>query len=264
VSYHLGPVDPDRRTELFADPRDDEPRRRPRGVLATLLTLLVMGLFSGGLWFAYIEKTHQAGGGAANGDAPLIRADERPTKVKPEQPGGMQIPDRDKLIYNQTRPVVEHLLPPPEKPMARPAPPPPPRPSQTEAVPPPAATSPPASATPENPQAATQAAPPPPQSAGKAAPSAPVPSKPPAAKAGGTRLQLGSLRSEDAARQEWERIRRKNADLLGNISATPMRADLGDRGVYYRIQTGPFADLAAAERICNELKQRSIGCIIAR
>ena len=225
VSYHLGPVDPDRRTELFADPRDGDPRRRPRGVLATLLTLLVMGLFSGGLWLAYVEKTRRAGGDAANGAVPLIRADERPTKVKPEQPGGMQIPDRDKLIYNQTRPVVEHLLPPPEKPMARPAP--------------------------------------PPQPAGKAAPSAPVPSKPPAAKTGGTRLQLGSVRSEDAARQEWERIKRKNADLLGNISATPIRADLGDRGVYYRIQTGPFADLAAAERICSELKQRSIGCIIA-
>jgi hypothetical protein len=72
------------------------------------------------------------------------------------------------------------------------------------------------------------------------------------------------VRSEDAARQEWERIKRKNADLLGNISATPIRADLGDRGVYYRIQTGPFADLAGAERICSELKQRSIGCIIAR
>jgi hypothetical protein len=72
------------------------------------------------------------------------------------------------------------------------------------------------------------------------------------------------LRTEDAARQEWERIKRKNSDLLGSLSATPVRADLGDKGVYYRIQTGPLADSAAAERICGELKQRSIGCIIAR
>jgi len=263
VSYHLGPVDPDRRTELFADPRDGDPRRRPRGVLATLLTLLVMGLFSGGLWLAYVEKTRRAGGDAANGAVPLIRADERPTKVKPEQPGGMQIPDRDKLIYNQMRPVVEHLLPLPEKPMARPAAPPPSPPLQTDTARSPAGTPPPASAAPEKPQAATQTAQPP-QPAGKAAPAAPAPSKSPAAKTGGTRLQLGSVRSEDAARQEWERIKRKNPDLLGNISATPIRADLGDRGVYYRIQTAPFTDLTAAERICSELKQRSIGCIIAR
>jgi hypothetical protein len=72
------------------------------------------------------------------------------------------------------------------------------------------------------------------------------------------------VRSEDAARQEWERVKRKNADLLGTLSATPIRSDLGDKGVYYRIQTGPVADQAAAERICSELKQRSVGCIVAR
>ena len=98
----------------------------------------------------------------------------------------------------------------------------------------------------------------------KAAPTPQRPSKPAAAQAAGTRLQLGSLRSEDAARQEWERIKRKNSDLLGSLSATPVRADLGDKGVYYRIQTGPVADPAAAERICGELKLRGIGCIIAR
>jgi hypothetical protein len=72
------------------------------------------------------------------------------------------------------------------------------------------------------------------------------------------------VRSEDAARQEWDRIKRKNADLVGTLTATPIRADLGDKGIYYRIQTGPVTDPAAAERICSELKQRSIGCIIVR
>jgi hypothetical protein len=264
VSYHLGPVDPDQRAELFADARDEEPPRRPRRVLATVLALLIMGLFSGGLWFAYVQGKHHTGGDAASGDVPLIRADERPTKVKPEQPGGMEIPDRDKLIYNPTRKVVEHLLAPAEKPMPRPAPSPP---SQTEAARSSTGTMPPASGTPENPPAATQITQP--QQQGAAPPSkaaqAPLrPSNSAAAQAPGTRLQLGSLRSEDAARQEWERIKRKNSDLLGSLSATPVRADLGDKGVYYRIQAGPIADPAAAERICGELKLRSIGCILAR
>jgi hypothetical protein len=77
-------------------------------------------------------------------------------------------------------------------------------------------------------------------------------------------LQLGSVRSEDDARQEWERIKRKNTDLLGSLSAAPIRADLGDKGIYYRILTGPVTDPAAAERICDGLKQRNIGCILAR
>jgi hypothetical protein len=69
------------------------------------------------------------------------------------------------------------------------------------------------------------------------------------------------VRSEDGARQEWDRIKRANADLLASISATPIRADLGEKGVFYRIQTGPIAD---ADRICGELKRRNIGCITAR
>jgi hypothetical protein len=264
MSYHLGPVDPDRRAEVYGDARDEESPRRPRRVLATMLALLIMGLFSGGLWFAYVQGKRHTGDGAGGGGVPLIRADERPTKVKPEQPGGMEIPDRDKLIYNPTHPVVEHLLPPPEKPMARPTP---PTPSQTEAARSSTGTMPPASGTPENPPAATQMAQAQQQAAAppsKAAQAPLSPTKAAAAQAAGTRLQLGSLRSEDEARQEWERIKRKNSDLLGSLSATPVRADLGDKGIYYRILAGPIADPAAAERICSELKQRSIGCIIAR
>jgi len=259
VSYHLGSVDPNQRAELFGDARDDEPPRRPRRVLATVLALGIMGLFSGGLWFAYVQGKHHTGSDAASGDVPLIRADERPTKVKPEQPGGMEIPDRDKLIYNPPRKVVEHLLAPAEKPMPRPAP----SSSPTDAARSSTGAMPAASSTPENRPAVTQTAQPQQQAAtspSKAAQAPSSPSKP----AAGTRLQLGSLRSEDAARQEWERIKRKNRDLLGNLSATPVRAELGDKGVYYRIQAGPIADLAAAERICGELKQRNIGCILAR
>ena len=266
MSYHLGPVDPDRRPELFADPHGGEPQQRPRRVFATMLVLLVMGLFGGGLWFAYVEGTRHAGGDRASGEVPLIRADEHPTKVKPERPGGMEIPDRDKLIYNPTRPVVEHLLPPPEKPMPRPAPPPAP-PAQAE-TPQLAAAAPPAAGAPVNTPAAAPASPPQQQPAAptnQAAQGSPKPASAQLpAKSGGTRLQLGSVRSEEAARQEWERIKRKNPDLLGSLSATPIRADLGDKGIYYRIETGPVADPAAAGRICDELKQRNIGCIIAR
>ena len=269
MTYHLGPADPDRRAELFADAREEEPQPRSHRLLATTLAVLVMGLFGGGLWFTYVHGARHAGSDAASGDVPLIRADERPTKVKPERPGGMEIPDRDKLIYNPKRTVTEHLLPPPEKPMPRPVlpPPVPPPPPQTEAAKSPTGAAPLASAAPETAPAVVQTAQPPQQAAappGKAPQVPPGPSKPTAAKAAGPRLQLGSLRSEEAARQEWERIKQKNTDLLGSLSASPIRADLGDRGIYYRLQTAPVADQAAAERICGELKQRSIGCIIAR
>ncbi len=145
MAYDLGQIDPEERTDLYADPRDEDYAPRPRQLLRVVVALAVMGAFAGGLWFAYNEGKHHVGGA---GDIPLIRADTRPMRVKPENPGGMRIPDRDMLIYGQQRPQVEHLLPPPEQPMARPAPPPPPLPAPSAppvqaatAVPPPTTAS---------------------------------------------------------------------------------------------------------------------------
>ena len=84
------------------------------------------------------------------------------------------------------------------------------------------------------------------------------------AKVSGLRLQLGAARSESEARGEWERLQHQNADLLGKLSGVAIRADLGDKGVYYRIQTGPVADASAADRICGEMRQRRLACIIVR
>ncbi len=257
MSYQLGSAGSDGRADLYADPREDETRPRFRGLVASLITLAVIAVFAGGLWFAYQQGLRHGGGGTIAADVPLIRADERPTKVKPENPGGMEVPDRDKLIYTQKRATVEHLLPPPEKPMPRPAV---PSAAAPSASPQPPLTS--AAAGPQNPAPQAQSPQPAGKLAAKAGPADAAVAKPAVTQAaGGVRIQLASLRSEEAARQEWDRIRRANPDLLGSISATTTRADLGDRGIFYRLQTAPMAD---ADRICGELKRRNIGCIIAR
>jgi hypothetical protein len=269
-------------------------------VLSGAAALLVMALFAGGLWFAYVEGLRHSSGVGNTGDIPLIRADTRPIKIKPANPGGMAIPDRNLLIYDESRPTVEHLLPPPEQPMARPAPPPIPAPPPPAASPPAQPSAPPpAGASPAAMSRTALAAPaePPPRAAavpaatgaGAAAPGRPerldgsaernaavaatslrpVPRE--AARAevlpaslGGVRLQLGSVRSAVSAREEWDRIRRSNPDLLGGVSAGAVRADLGDKGVYYRIETAPVGDAARASRLCGELRQRHLGCIIVR
>jgi len=252
MAYQLDPVGPDDRAGIYAVPQREGEGGLPlrRGFLAAALTLAVMGAFAGGLWFAYQQGRHAAGG--ADGDVPLLRADTRPMKVKPDNPGGMPIPDRDKLIYSEAKPTVERLLPPPEKPLPKPTAPPP-----SAASPPPIAAAPP----PAQPASALQ------QAAAAPAVKPVAPATPPAstaAKPGGIRIQLGSLRSEDLARAEWERLKKKNADLLGKLTANTTRADLGDKGIYYRITAGPVADRPAAERICAELQQRNVGCGIAR
>lgn len=256
--------------ELHGEERVDEAPRRDRRLPAILLTLGVMALFAGGLWFAYVQGTRHAAVTAPGGDGvPLIRADERPTKVKPDQPGGMPIPDQNVTLYNDKpgRPSTEKLLPPPEQPMPRPAPSPPPKEAAAPAPgavpsPSPAEAAPAAAAPPVPVKAAVQPKPP-------AQPNAAAQPKATAAAAvashnGKVQVRLGSLRSPDAAREEWARLKRENADLLGTLRAVAVRTDLGDKGIYYRIEAGPFADAAAAERLCGELKRRNRGCILAR
>jgi cell division septation protein DedD len=80
----------------------------------------------------------------------------------------------------------------------------------------------------------------------------------------GYRLQIAAVRSPEAAKQEWERLRRLHSDVLGSLGFATERVDLGARGVFYRIQAGPVADAAQAEHDCNELKQRGVGCLLVK
>src|SRR6266446_3558839 len=118
--YH----DPDERLGLVGEDRADEFARPDRRLPAMLLTGVAMALFAGGLWFAYVQGARHSSVAAPGDAVPLIRADERPTKVKPDQPGGMTIPDQNVSLYNE-KPggtPVEKLLPAAEQPMPRPAP----------------------------------------------------------------------------------------------------------------------------------------------
>src|ERR1700686_1213476 len=107
--YH----DPDDGIGLVGEERADEFSRPDRRLPTMLLTVLAMALFAGGLWFAYVQGPRHAAVTAPGDAVPLIRADEHPTKVKPDQPGGMTIPDQNVSLYNG-KPggtPVEKLLP---------------------------------------------------------------------------------------------------------------------------------------------------------
>ena len=247
---------------LMGEDRGEEVSSGTGPRLATLLLgIAVMALFAGGLWVAYVAGTHHLVDGSG-GSVPLIRADAAPSKIRPEQPGGMKIPDQNVSIYSEGGggAAVEKLLPAAEQPMPRPAPErEPASPSPAAGAPPPAAAtgSTPGSAAP----APTAAAP------GSAAPSAQPALAASPARGDATRpvrVRLAALRSVAAAREEWARAKRVNPDLLGGLSGVAVRVDLGDQGIFYRVEAGPFADVAAAERLCGELQRRNQGCILAR
>ena len=269
------------------------PSPRKRWIRRTLTIAIALGAIGG---FGFIVlNAYDRDAPPDDKAAPVIRADAGPTKVRPEAPGGMQVPNQDKQIYGRIapadgRPQVERLIPPPEATVSRPPSPPPPPVSSPPASSP-AAASPsigslPAAPQPSAPGPAAGAAPPPP-----APPLAPPPQARPApeppklappktepnktaartpapaargAAGSGYRVQIAALRSEEAAKRAWATLSKSHGDLFGKLESRLVRADLGAKGVYWRLQAGPLASAEAAQALCNRAKQRKLGCLVVK
>ncbi|MDE3060269.1 MAG: SPOR domain-containing protein [Pseudomonadota bacterium] len=94
---------------------------------------------------------------------------------------------------------------------------------------------------------------------------APAPAKPEAKAAAsdkGVKVQLGAYRSEEEARTAWAKMQKQHDELAGH---TPLivKADLGSRGVYYRLRLGGFGSNAEATDFCATLSAGGQPCIIA-
>jgi hypothetical protein len=75
--------------------------------------------------------------------------------------------------------------------------------------------------------------------------------------------QLAALQSEAAVDQAWRRLSSRAPQLFAHARLDVQRADLGQRGVYYRIRAGYFADRANASRFCERVRQMGQDCIVA-
>lgn len=337
-------------TEFRPDPFDrpaPQPAPEGGGMIGRRLVLALVGLgavavAAAGIWFAYDQGVKRGAGGGPM----LIKADNGPVKTAPENPGGMQVPNQDKQVFErltgrqmgQGTATVENLLPPPEQPVPQQPLPADPAPAQTPvapavpgivaALPPatpqaapatapapgaaapaapataakpaanaPAATAPAAAAPPAvaaaplqpvTPAPAAQPAPAQQQTAAAGPRQLTVPTTPapapaaapatttaaatPAPKAaaatpaagGSWRIQLSSVRSEADADKEWRRLKGKHPDPLNPLSARYVRVDLGEKGIWWRVQAGPVGDKPAAEAACTKLKAQGQGCTVVQ
>lgn len=132
--------------QLVAYDADQRRVTRTRRRLMTVAIMLIAFAGFGGVVYYFYAQNRDA---AMAGLVPIIRAVEGPTKVKPESPGGMDVPNRGMEVYGlidrNPAPVpggkVERLLPPPEQPVAVPQPPPPAAAPPVASAPPPASPS---------------------------------------------------------------------------------------------------------------------------
>src|SRR5690606_9549195 len=76
------------------------------------------------------------------------------------------------------------------------------------------------------------------------------------------RVQLGAFREEQLARKAWEDMSREAASVVGQSGPAIQRADLGERGIFYRLQAGAFGQIAEAKSACKALEKRRIACFV--
>lgn len=241
--------------------------------LKLILGVVVLGVGGIAAWAQWGDELF-----GRNGDElPIVRASEIPLKVRPEKPGGIDIPNRDKLVYDrlEKKPPeekTENLLPRPEVPLTPPAPKPvdkaeitvqpeekpelksetlqkagtPPTTAEVKAIEKPAP------------------APTPPKIVTKVEPKVAALSKAPVITAKSYQIQLAAVRTAAAAKTEWTRLQKKHPSLLGKLSLNVVRADLGKKGVFHRLRAGPLTDLTVAKALCSSLAKVKLGCLVIR
>ncbi len=75
--------------------------------------------------------------------------------------------------------------------------------------------------------------------------------------------QLVALQSEAGVEAAWQRYASRAPDLFRHARLDVERADLGQRGVYFRVRAGYFADRANAARFCERIRQMGQDCIVS-
>jgi len=249
--------------------------RRRGQILTVMVSIAAVASFGSVVWWAHNQDVRAGGKGL---EPLVVQAPPTPARVKPENAGGLVPPNQDKEVYNRIAPNAVPVQPEKILPTA-PAPklpasglpvPAAPRPPEPEAAKPsaPVQATPAPTGTGPTPPPATPA--PANQPTVTAAPSSqPTESGPSIASlidnmsgsAGGWRVQVASVKSEDIAKSTWARLQAAHGDVLANLRMQPTRVDLGDKGVWYRVQAGPL-DEKQAQSVCGTLKGRKTDCVV--
>jgi hypothetical protein len=81
---------------------------------------------------------------------------------------------------------------------------------------------------------------------------------------GGYLVQVSSQRNEADAQASYRALQSKFPTVLGSRSPLIKRADLGDKGVYYRAMVGPFGSPDEASQFCGSLKTAGGQCVVQK
>jgi cell division protein FtsN len=248
--YERGTTDKDD-VRVFDGGEDEADTEGSSLPVVIVLSLLVLAALGGVVWLAYNEGVAHGRGDVASHPATQTAATEAPAtapgSAKPikiyQQPAG---PDENADQGVATAPPAQltKVAPAPVKPA-------PVQSEETQTAQQPVAEKPPV----KKPVTVAKAVPPKPET--------PLASQT-VTTGGAYVLQIGAYKSEADAEAAWKDYASKHADLLGGASHEVQKADLGSKGVWYRLRAGSFADKAEAGAMCDKLKAEGAVCFPAK
>jgi len=241
------------------------------------IAIAVLLSFAGLLVFATLDHSSVD----ENVTPPLVAAPDGVIKERPENPGGMEVPNRDKEVFDLLDVNTGEAVPTPSQAEVDAAQ----VPVQAAAAagaavvaataqPAPAAQQPAVNSVPAKPvqQAAPApvakpvAAPAPVQKAASvpAKKAEPAPAAKTATSSGKWAVQLGSFRKKDDADKAAKTYQAKFSSLLKGLDSVVKSADLGDKGTVYRVYFKGLSNQDAARTLCNKFKAQNQGCLTAQ
>jgi tetratricopeptide (TPR) repeat protein len=79
----------------------------------------------------------------------------------------------------------------------------------------------------------------------------------------GWAVQISSQKDEKVAWNVWKKLKAKHK-ILASQKPVVMKADLGDRGIVYRLRLAGFGDQDEARGMCSKLKSRGVSCYVSK
>jgi tetratricopeptide (TPR) repeat protein len=79
----------------------------------------------------------------------------------------------------------------------------------------------------------------------------------------GWSVQIASAASEDAAWSTWKKMQNRSPVLAGQ-KASVVKADLGAKGIFYRVKLMGFSGQLEASASCTKLKSKGVACFVAK
>jgi len=266
---------------------------KKRNFIGLILTGISLIIFMTAAWFSYKADVTTV----SEEELPVIKADSNSNKIVPSDPGGMVVPNQDKLIYDtisvqKNTPKLERILPSPEEPVELSSL--PSEPTEEKPAPKPEST------------IVSQPASSPKAIEPKAIEQAPkdndqkiLEAKAPEVKATETKateyklklitedkrskssfsrnesktinntlpknghfVQLASFKTEKEVKHEWERI--KNRHHLDHLKMYIQTKNLPNKGIVYRLLVGPINSDSEARLVCKKLITKGQGCFVAK